>query len=201
VKFACSVTKRSVQLFTSTLSSWISSADSLAMSSLLSCCFPSREQELDLERQPLLHDEQTGPASNDATHRQEALHHKFRVYQMFMALSHGNLPSTEQLIANLRALLATDALQAELGHHKGANLSPAGRKLVLEARELIKDSITLLQHKNGKDEVQDLVWHLTKARVSVDVKDVGRKMGKAKEKADVVAGKSMKSPHCSVFDI
>jgi Family of unknown function (DUF5923) len=112
-----------------------------------------------------------------------------RLYQMLLAITHGYVPSTEQLIANLRGLLATDALNANLDHHSGHGLSLSGRKLVLEMREFVKAFITLLGHKNGDDEIQDLIWNTTHARVSVDVQDIGRRVGKAKSKADVQAGR------------
>jgi hypothetical protein len=46
-----------------------------------------------------------------------------------------------------------------------------------------------MNHKNGQDQIQDFVWYLTKARISVDVQDIARRTTKSKAKADATAGK------------
>ncbi|KAJ0161298.1 Uncharacterized protein CTA2_6458 [Colletotrichum tanaceti] len=143
---------------------------------MLSCfgfARPSREER---EREPLL------PRYNDDTALQQRLHEKLHTYQMLRAIGKGYMPSNEQLIINLRTLLSADILNPDT-----PDLSDAGRALVLNVKLLIKQLIELLLHKNDKDQIQDFIWYLTKARLSVDAYDIGARASKAKARADTVA--------------
>jgi hypothetical protein len=102
---------------------------------------------------------------------------------MISAIKDGYMPSTEQLITNLRSLLASDILNPS-----DPNLSESGRKLAKYSKQWLQNFIGLLQHKNKEDEVQDFIWYLAHARVSVDVNDIARVAGKARAKADAAAG-------------
>ncbi|GKT46776.1 uncharacterized protein ColSpa_06957 [Colletotrichum spaethianum] len=133
----------------------------------------SREER---EREPLL------PRYNDDTALQERLHEKLHTYQMLRAIGKGYMPSNEQLIINLRTLLSADILNPDT-----PDLSDSGRALVLNVKLLIKQLIELLLHKNDKDQIQDFIWYLTKARLSVDAYDIGARASKAKARADTVA--------------
>ncbi|ERF73731.1 hypothetical protein EPUS_00985 [Endocarpon pusillum Z07020] len=140
-----------------------------------SCCgFGRKSKSGDTE--PLL------PRYEDDTARQRTLHQKLHTYQMLRALSKGYMPSTEQTIINLRTLLASDVLNPN-----NKDLSQSGRRLVRSCREWLKQFIELLQHKNSNDRIQDFIWHLTKARVSLDLEDISQQASKAKAKADVSA--------------
>ncbi|WYZ40003.1 hypothetical protein EsH8_IV_000344 [Colletotrichum jinshuiense] len=134
---------------------------------------PSREER---EREPLL------PRYNDDTALQQRLHEKLHTYQMLRAIGKGYMPSNEQLIVNLRTLLSADVLNPDT-----PDLSDSGRALVLNVKLLIKQLIELLLHKNDKDQIQDFIWYLTKARLSVDAYDIGARASKAKARADTVA--------------
>ncbi|KAJ0304425.1 hypothetical protein COL516b_005779 [Colletotrichum fioriniae] len=134
---------------------------------------PSREER---EREPLL------PRYNDDTALQQRLHEKLHTYQMLRAIGKGYMPSNEQLIINLRSLLSADVLNPDT-----PDLSDSGRALVLNVKLLIKQLIELLLHKNDKDQIQDFIWYLTKARLSVDAYDIGARASKAKARADTVA--------------
>lgn len=146
-----------------------------------SCCGFGRKPK-DADTQPLL------PRYEDDTARERRLHQKLHSYQMIRALSKGFMPSTEQLIINLRTLLASDVLNPS-----NKDLSQSGRKLVRNCREWLKQFIELLLHKNSNDQIQDFVWYLTKSRVSLDLEDISQQASKAKAKADVSASK-MTSP-------
>ena len=144
-----------------------------------SCCgFGRKSKNADTE--PLL------PRYEDETARQRRLHQKLHSYQMVRALTKGFMPSTEQLIINLRTLLASDVLNPN-----NKDLSQPGRALVRQSRHLINQSIALLQHKNGNDQLQDIVWHATRSRIALDLDDVSRKASKAKVKADLSASKTL----------
>ncbi|KAI1453981.1 hypothetical protein F4805DRAFT_341076 [Annulohypoxylon moriforme] len=142
----------------------------------MSSCFGFRKKGTDPEREPLL------PQYEQDTHLQRELYRKLHSYQMLKALTKGFMPSTEQTIVNLRTLLASDILNPE-----NPDLSNSGRRLVRLTKLWLQQFITLLQHKNDKDQLQDLVWFLSKSQISVDVDDLTSRVKKTKTKADIAA--------------
>ncbi|KUI69979.1 hypothetical protein VM1G_05330 [Cytospora mali] len=135
------------------------------------------------DRDPLL------PQYREDTVLQRELHQKLHTYQMLRAMSQGFMPSNEQVIVNLRTLLAADVLNPE-----NQDLSDSGRALVHYTKVWLKQFMDLLQHKNGHDQIQDFVWYLTKARVSIDMEDIANRTAKAKSKAQTaVAYKSLQT--------
>lgn len=96
----------------------------------------------------------------------------------------GFMPSNEQTIINLRSVLSADILNPD-----NPELSDSGRLLVKFTKQWLHQFIDLLQHKNSEDQIQDFVWYLTKARLSVDVQDIARRTTKSKAKADATAGR------------
>ncbi|KAI0019729.1 hypothetical protein F4780DRAFT_430317 [Xylariomycetidae sp. FL0641] len=143
---------------------------------MLSSCFGLRKQGSEPEREPLL------PQYEQNTHLQRELYRKLHSYQMLRALSKGYMPSTEQTIVNLRTLLASDILNPE-----NPDLSASGRRLVRLTKQWLQQFILLLKHKNDKDQLQDLIWFLTKSRISVDVEDLQARAKKSRAKADTAA--------------
>ncbi|OAA53841.1 hypothetical protein SPI_09286 [Niveomyces insectorum RCEF 264] len=124
------------------------------------------------ERRPLLAE------YGDETERQRRLHEKLHSYQMLRALAQGSMPSTAQIVANVRTLLAADVLTTLHPAHQ--ELSPAGQALVRWTRRWLEQFLVLVQHKNGADQLQDFVWCLARAEVTVDVDDLARRAGRAK---------------------
>jgi Family of unknown function (DUF5923) len=104
---------------------------------------------------------------------------------MIRALGKGFMPSNEQLIINLRTLLAADILNPD-----NPELSDSGRLLVKFTKQWLHQFIDLLQHKNSEDQIQDFLWYLSKARVEVDVAHIARSATRSKAKADTFAGQS-----------
>ncbi|KAF2876729.1 hypothetical protein BDV95DRAFT_513216 [Massariosphaeria phaeospora] len=141
----------------------------------MSSCFGLRKPRNE-EHRPLL------PQYRDDTVLQRELHQKLHSYQMFRALSKGFMPSTEQTIINLRSLLAADVLNPD-----NPDLSDSGRHLVRFSKQWLHQFIDLLQHKNGRDQIQDFVWYLSKSSISVDVEDIARRASKSKTRADATA--------------
>lgn len=123
------------------------------------------------------------PRYEDDTARQRKLHQKLHTYQMLRALSLGSLPSNEQLILQLRTLLAADVLDPT-----NPDLSDSGRRLVRYAKQFLYDFIDLLLHKNGKDQVEDFLWFLSKSRVSVDAQGIAQRAAKTTVRDDVANG-------------
>jgi hypothetical protein len=138
-------------------------------------CFGFRSRNDD-EHEPLL------PRYNDDTALQTRLHEKLHTYQMLRAMSHGYMPSNEQVIIHLRTLLAADVLNPDI-----PDLSDSGRTLVRSTKLWLTQFIDLLDHKNSRDQIQDFIWCLAKARLHVDTADIAARAGRVKVKADTQA--------------
>ena len=121
---------------------------------------------------------------DDDTSLQRQLHQKVHSYQMYRALAKGYMPSTEQLVINLRSLLAADILNPD-----NPDLSDSGRLLLKYTKDWLKEFIETLRNKNGEDQIQDFIWYLSKSRVSLDTEDIANSASKVKVKADSKAGR------------
>lgn len=123
------------------------------------------------------------PQYEDDTSLQRSLHMKMHSYQMVRALAAGFMPSTEQLIINLRTLLASDILNSD-----NPDLSDSGRLLLKFSKRWLMQFIEALRNKNDGDQVQDFIWFLTKSRISLDTDDLAKNASKIKARADATAG-------------
>lgn len=94
------------------------------------------------------------------------------------------MPSNEQVIVNLRTVVAADLLNPS-----NPDLSDSGRLLTRYAKQWLQQFVELLQHKNSEDQIQDFIWFLSRSRISVNVDDIAQRASKAKAKADTAAGK------------
>ncbi|KAL8794688.1 MAG: hypothetical protein Q9195_002763 [Heterodermia aff. obscurata] len=122
------------------------------------------------------------PRYADDTSLQRTLHQKMHSYQMLRALSKGFMPSTEQLIINLRTLLASDVLNPD-----NPDLSDSGRLLIKFSKQWLAQFIEMIRHKNDNDEIQDFIWYLSKSRVSLDTDHLANTASQVKSKADATA--------------
>ncbi|KAL9639773.1 MAG: hypothetical protein Q9164_000709 [Protoblastenia rupestris] len=122
------------------------------------------------------------PRYADDTSLQRSLHQKMHTYQMLKALSTGFMPSTEQVIVNLRTLLASDFLNPD-----NPDLSDSGRLLLKYCKQWLTQFIEVLRSKNDDDQIQDFMWLLSKSRLSVDTDDLAKSASKIKTKADATA--------------
>lgn len=134
------------------------------------------------------------PKYADDTSLQRTLHQKMHSYQMVRALSKGFMPSTEQLIINLRTFLASDVLNPDT-----PDLSDSGRLLVKFSKQWLTQFIELIRNKNDDDQVQDFIWYLSKSKISLDTEDLANTASDVKSKADATAG--MTGPHTSTVVI
>ncbi|MCJ1406159.1 hypothetical protein MMC19_000224 [Ptychographa xylographoides] len=101
---------------------------------------------------------------------------------MLRALSKGFMPSTEQLIINLRTLLASDILNPD-----NPELSDSGRRLIKYSKQFLTDFIETLRNKNNEDQIQDFIWFLSQSKITLDTEDLANKASKAKSRADATA--------------
>lgn len=141
-----------------------------------SCCKSRKPQSG--ETQPLL------PQHEDETTLQHRLDEKLRTYEVLRAMSRGFLPSTEQGIAQLRVLLASDLLNPN-----NPSLSLAGRQLARDCRAVVRVFIDVVQEKNGKDQLQEFLWQFSRSKASVDRRDLAERASMAKTRADTAAGR------------
>lgn len=93
------------------------------------------------------------------------------------------MPSTEQLIINLRTLIASDVLNPD-----NPDLSDSGRLLIKYSKQWLIDFIEAIRHKNDADQIQDFIWYLSKSRISLDTEDLARSAANVRAKADASAG-------------
>jgi hypothetical protein len=129
------------------------------------------------ETEPLL------PRYEEDTSRQQLLHQKLHSYQMIRALAEGYMPSNDQVIANLRSLLATDFLNPQ-----NREIGSIGRQLVRDCRIWIQVLIELFRDKNGDDQIQEFLWHLSRSKASLDPRQVSQRASASKARADTKAG-------------
>lgn len=145
----------------------------------MSSCFGSRKKSRGhADTQPLL------PQYEDDTSLQRRVHQKLHSYQMMRALSKGFMPSTEQVIINLRTLIASDVLNPDT-----AGLSDSGRLLMKHSKQWLIEFIELLRVKNDKDQIQDFIWFLIHARINIDAQDIIQTASSTRARADASAGK------------
>ena len=123
------------------------------------------------------------PQYADDTSMQRTLHQKMHSYQMVRALSKGYMPSTEQLIVNLRTLLASDILNPD-----NPDLSDSGRLLIKYSKQWLSEFIELIRHKNDNDQIQDFIWFLSNSKISLDTDNLAKRASNVKAKADATAG-------------
>ncbi|KAJ9308414.1 hypothetical protein DTO217A2_2137 [Paecilomyces variotii] len=142
----------------------------------MSSCFGRRKSPRGGDTEPLL------PRYEDETVLQRRVHQKLHSYQMLRALAEGYMPSTEQTIANLRTLLASDVLNPNPDE-----VSPAGRQLTRDAKLGIRTFIELLRDKNSQDQLQDFLWHLSKSRAQLDTGRLTHQASRIKHQTDVKA--------------
>ncbi|PYH45829.1 uncharacterized protein BP01DRAFT_338992 [Aspergillus saccharolyticus JOP 1030-1] len=128
------------------------------------------------ETEPLL------PRYEEDTTLQRRLHQKLHTYQMLRALSDGYMPSTEQVIVNLRTLLASDVLSTQT-HDVGS----VGRQIIRDCRLWIQVFIEFLKEKNEDDKLQEFLWHLARSRASIDPNQIQQQAHRSRVRADTKA--------------
>lgn len=107
---------------------------------------------------------------------------------MARALSDGFMPSTEQAIANLRTLLASELLNPT-----NPELSDVGRLLLRDTKLWIRVLIDLLREKNPEDQVQEFVWQLSRSRATVNISDAADRVSQATSRRQATDGTASSS--------
>ncbi|KAA8652346.1 hypothetical protein EYZ11_008677 [Aspergillus tanneri] len=125
------------------------------------------------ETEPLL------PRYEEETPLRRRLHQKLHSYQMLHALSEGYMPSTDQLIANLSSLLASDIFNP-----RTQEIGTVGRQLIRDCRLCLQVFIDFLRDKNSDDQLQDFLWHLSRSRASLRPSHISQHASQVKARAD-----------------
>ncbi|KFZ20645.1 hypothetical protein V502_03092 [Pseudogymnoascus sp. VKM F-4520 (FW-2644)] len=86
---------------------------------------------------------------------------------MVRALGMGYMPSTDQLIVNLRTLIASDALNPD-----APGLNRSSKMLLKYLKQWLYDFIEMLRNKSDQDQIQDFIWAASHAKISLDTDDV-----------------------------
>ncbi|EDN10912.1 predicted protein [Histoplasma mississippiense (nom. inval.)] len=142
-----------------------------------SCC--KSRKATSGETQPLLpqhHD------YDEDTALQHQLHEKLRTYLMLKAICSGYMPSTYQIVSNLRAILVSSLLNPE-----PLAVGNTSRELIMDLKLCIRLVIDLLQEKNGEDQLQAAIWQLSKLNVEIDTASLASRGTLAKAQADTAA--------------
>lgn len=113
----------------------------------------------------------------------QRLQPKLRTYEALRALSQGYMPSNDQIIFNLRRLLALDLLNA-----RHPDIGTAGRQIIRDLRRCIKVLIDFLHEKNADDRLQEFLWRLARSRAAVDTERVSWRASNARARVDTGAG-------------
>ncbi|CAK7243232.1 MAG: hypothetical protein STHCBS139747_004744 [Sporothrix thermara] len=136
------------------------------------------------ERRPLLAN------GDEETEHQRVLHQKLHTYQMVRAMRSGYLPSTAQTVANLRRMVPEGGDRSELSSSSSSDLSPSGQRLLKLSNRFVEQLVTLLEHKNGGDQIQDFVYCVQRARLDVNV-DVDIDVGAVQDQVALRAGQAV----------
>ena len=136
------------------------------------------------EMDPLL------PRYEDEATSHSRVRQKLRTYQKFYALTEGFMPSTDQAVAHLRAVLASDVLS-----HRNKDIGPVGRQIILDFRHWLQVLIDFLREKNSDDQPQEFLWHLSRSRASLEPTKtkLSRQASSVRPHTDTKAGMALSS--------
>ncbi|KAF8890527.1 hypothetical protein CPB84DRAFT_1816344 [Gymnopilus junonius] len=101
---------------------------------------------------------------------------KLRFYGVIEAFRKGNMPSNEQIDTTLQYVLDHSPVDVK-------DLSPEGRNLVQDTREIISTARMMVQQKNADELFQNFVWHTR----DVDVDTLTHGPGEVSDKIPVDA--------------
>lgn len=102
---------------------------------------------------------------------------------MVRAIGKGYMPSTDQLIVNLRTLIASNALNPDV-----PGLNKSSRLLLKYLKQWLYDFIEMLRNKSDQDQIQDFIWAASRAKISLDTDDVIQEATSTNFRVDASAG-------------
>lgn len=149
---------------------------------ILSCLKWTLRKSQNRRQEPPGGENESQPSQDDDTVRQKRLREKLRTLQMLRALRQGFMPSNQQAIDNLERLRSSSLLDPD-----SSLLSSSGRALTQSTRILIQQLVQLLLHKNGKDQLQNFIWFLAKAKIDPHLGKVQAKAAASSSKAGKTA--------------
>lgn len=85
--------------------------------------------------------------------RDEDIDRKLQLYGIASAFKNGKMPSNDQIDATLNSFMASKALSSPSN-----KLSPEGRALVADFRDVVNQAKLLLLSKNDGNLIQEFIW-------------------------------------------
>lgn len=89
---------------------------------------------------------------------------KIRLYGVIEAFRQGRMPSNAQIDETLRYVASNSPVDVNA-------LSPDGKKLIQDARDIIETARVMVQEKNADELFQSFVWHTRDVDVDAAKKD------------------------------
>jgi len=89
----------------------------------------------------------------DVNQKEADVNRKLQIYGIINAFQNGKVPSNDQIDVALNSFLESKALS-----NPSSKLSPEGRTLVADTREVVKQAKYLLLSKNHGNLLQDFIW-------------------------------------------
>ncbi|KAL2127165.1 hypothetical protein VTI74DRAFT_11217 [Chaetomium olivicolor] len=89
----------------------------------------------------------------DTKQKEADVNRKLQIYGIISAFKNGKVPSNDQIDVALNSFLASKALSSPW-----QKLSPEGRELVDDVKEVVKQAKHLLLSKNDGNLLQDFIW-------------------------------------------
>jgi Family of unknown function (DUF5923) len=102
--------------------------------------------------------------------------HQIRFYGVIEAFRQGRMPDNKQIDETLLYVRDTSPVEID-------KLSPDGRKLVQDARDIVETARLMVQEKNADELFQNFVWHTRDVDVSQAKKDPDEVLPVDKSKA------------------
>jgi hypothetical protein len=101
---------------------------------------------------------------------------QIRFYGVIEAFRQGRMPDNKQIDETLRYVKTTSPVDTD-------QLSPDGRKLIQDARDIIETARLMVQEKNADELFQNFVWHTKDVDVSQAKRDPSEVLPVDKSKA------------------
>ncbi|KAH7912681.1 hypothetical protein BJ138DRAFT_1147826 [Hygrophoropsis aurantiaca] len=116
-------------------------------------------------------------APTDKKLKEEDVDRKIRFYGVIEAFRQGRMPDNKQIDETLRYLEKTSPVNLD-------ELSPDGRKLIQDSRDIIETARVMVREKNADELFQNFVWHTRDVNLSGAKKDPNEVVSVDRSKVD-----------------
>ncbi|KAK9670937.1 hypothetical protein K7432_017226 [Basidiobolus ranarum] len=88
------------------------------------------------------------------TQQEKTIRRKEHLLEVSQALQEGRLPTTNQINRGLNKLTENNNF-----HSIASNMSPEGKRMMVNAERLLESTQVLLSEKNNNDQLQNILYH------------------------------------------